>query len=595
MHGYADISQDDEVVGKVYDIKLILRFLKYLKPYKAVTALAFLFVFIAIGLDLIGPLIIKTAVDGPIAQGNVSSLLFYVILFLGSILLLGIFTFLNTYVTNFIGQKIILDIRTELFSHLQKLPVSFYDKNPIGRLVVRVTNDIESLSDLFTSCLVALLSDIFILVGVLIVMLSLNWKLTLITLAAAPFMFLATLFLTKIGRVRYRDLRKKIARVNANLNENITGMRTIQIFNREKKNFEKFEGFNRELKDAGIKAGIIDVTFWPLVGLFTAISQALLLWCSGISILDKTLTFGSFLAFWYYVQKLLDPILDLGEKYNILQSSMASSERIFKLLDIPTEDITSISPQTMAKPIKGDMEFQNVTFSYDGTRNVLEDISFKVKSGESLAIVGLTGAGKTTLIHLISRLYEAKSGKIFIDGIDIRDYDLNYLRCNIGLIPQDVFLFSGSVEENIRLGESSIPFEKIEEVSKYVNAHRFITKLHNGYKSDVKERGISLSSGERQLLSFARALAFDPKIVILDEATSNVDSETEALIQDALTKLLKGRTSIIIAHRLSTIQNASKVIVLHNGRLCEEGTHSELLKKQGIYYKLYELQYKLEI
>jgi ABC-type multidrug transport system fused ATPase/permease subunit len=586
-----DIStlEEEEKLGKTLDLKLLWRFLGYLKPYKGFALFVFFLMFVKIGMDLVGPLILKESIDGPVANKDYKGLVIYALLFVGSIILLGIFEFLNVYCRNLLGQKVIMDLRLQLFSHIVKLPISFYDKNPVGRLVVRVTNDLENMIELFTSGLVAFIFDILLLVGILIVMFAINTQLTLVVLTVSPLAAVGIAVFRKTTRDVWRELRRKTAKLNAYLNENIMGMKIVQVFNREEKNLQKFTELNFDYRKSGIRAGLIYSAFWPCLDLMTALVTAMLLWYGGASILKGTLTFGAFLAFWYCLQKFMMPLVDFAEKINILQSGMAASERVFKLLDTLAEDIDIVKHQEVGR-FKGDIEFQNVTFSYDGENNVLENVSFRIERGESTAVVGLTGAGKTTLVNLLLRLYEIKSGRILIDEKDIREYELYQLRRNIAIVPQDLFLFSGSIEENIKLGEE-VSTDKIWEVARYVNADRFIFRKPAGLSTDVKERGVALSYGERQLLAFARALAFDPSILILDEATSAVDSETEFLIQQAIKNLLKKRTSIVIAHRLSTIQAVDKIIVLHKGKIVEEGSHEDLISKQGVYSRLYKLQY----
>lgn len=578
---------EEEFEVKEYDAVLMRRFIKYLAPYKWLAVLSLLFILAEVGMSLTRPIILGRAIDGPVAAHDKIGLIHYSLIFLGSILILGIFEFANLYTTNLLGQNIMRDLRVKVFSHLQRLPLSFYDKNPVGRLIVRVTNDVENLNELLTAGLVSLFSDIFLLTSVLVVMFVISWRLALVTMAASPLLIIVVRIFKNLARKSYREMRKRIAALNAYLAESIMGIKTIAIFSRQAKRFNKFDELNSSYRDAGVGAIWAYSLFWPSIEFFRATSISLLLWYGGVGIVDKTISFGLFMTFWYCAQIFFEPVMDLSEKYNILQSAMASAERIFKLLDTPPED----GAKKVSVPIKGEIEFRNVSFSYDGEHDVLEDVSFKVRRGEKIGIVGLTGGGKTTLIHLIAGFYPLKRGQILIDGIDIRDYDLNELRRQIGIVLQDVFLFSGSALENIRLGNKNINEDRVQEVAKYVNAHDFIMRLKGGYNSNVGERGVSLSSGQRQLLSFARVLAFDPRIIILDEATSNIDSHTESLVQDAITKLLADRTSLVIAHRLSTIQNVDKIIVIHKGRIRESGTHSQLLAKSGIYQKLYQLQY----
>lgn len=513
------------------------------------------------------------------------------IIFILAIIAGFLFNFLQTYILNYVGQTIIFNIRQEIFSHIQKMPIAFFDKNPVGRLVTRVTNDTETLNDMYTNVLVSLLKDFCILVGVIIIMFSMNMVLALIIIGAIPVVVLVTVFFRKNARKAYRRIRVALARINTVLSENISGMRVIQIFDRQKEKLEEFKKTNKEYYKATMGEVVVSGVFRPLIELISSATIAALLWFGGIRVLDGILQFGVLFAFVDYVGQFFHPINDMAEKYNILQAAMASSERIFGILDTPGEpDEGSIE---MDKDrIKGDIEFKNVWFAYNDDEWVLKDVSFKVPAGKTLAIVGATGAGKTSIINLLNRFYEIRKGQILMDGIDIRQIKKKSLRENVGMVLQDVFLFSGTVMENIRLNEDRISDEEVKKASAYVNADGFIQGLPNGYDEEVKERGSTFSAGQRQLLAFARALAFDPSILILDEATANIDTETELLIQDALTKLTRNRTTIVIAHRLSTIQHADNIIVLHKGRIREMGNHQELLAKRGMYYNLYKLQYE---
>ncbi|MBI2933351.1 MAG: ABC transporter ATP-binding protein [Planctomycetes bacterium] len=579
---------EEEALGKAYDGRLMRRFLRYIRPHWPLAAISLFFIFARIGMDLVGPWILRAAVDGPIARKDAAGLLPWVLLFAGSIAGMALFEVVETWVTNLGGQRIIRDLRLQVFSHLQRLPMAFYDKTPVGRLVVRVTNDVENLNELFTSGIVAFFADIFLLGGVLAMMFALSWKLTLVCLACSPLLLAIVLVFRRFAREAYRDVRQRIARLNAYLNESVNGVRTIQMFTREEACGRKFNDLNAAFRTASNRAILLYSFFYPGVELVSSVSVALLVWYGGWSILEGTLSFGSFLAFWYCAQKFFQPIRDLSEKYNILQAAMASSERLFKLLDTPPAP-GGRSPA--ATSVSGEIAFENVSFSYDDRTPVLRDITFHIRPGERLAIVGATGAGKTTIINLLLRLYDATSGHILIDGRDVRDLDPQALRRSIGLVLQDVFLFQGTVEDNIRLGDSAVARGRVETAARIANADRFITRLPKGYDTDVRERGTALSTGERQLLSFARALATDPRILVLDEATSSVDSESEALIQEALERLLAGRTSIVIAHRLSTIRNADRILVLHDGRITEHGRHEELLSRDGLYSKLVRLQF----
>ncbi len=587
------IHDEDEVLGKAYDGRLMRRFIRYLKPYWPWVLFSLSLIFLRIGADLAGPLLLREAVDGPVAAGKFEGLIPYVAAFFIAVAAMALFTFFETWVTNRVGQKVIRDLRLQLFAKLQRVPLSYYDRNPVGRLVVRTTNDIENLNELFTSGLVSLFSDLFLILGILALMFFLDWKLALITLATAPIIGILILTFRIFARKQYREMRRRIARLNSYLNESIQGMRTILMFHRQEYCGKQFRTRNAEYRDSSISTVLIYSIFFPGVELLSAVTAGLLIWYGGYAILSGALTFGSFLAFWYCAQKFFQPVRDLSEKYNILQSAMASSERIFKILDTPSAPglgSNGTPDRESLPPLAGAITFENVSFRYDEKTPVLENISFTIQPGERVAIVGLTGAGKTTLLNLLLRFYEITEGRILVDGKDLKEYNPRELRCQTGLVLQDVFLFAGTVEENIRMG-GNLPEERIRKAVETVGAERFISKLPEGLQTVLSERGTSISVGERQLISFARALAFNPRVLLLDEATSSVDRETEELIQNALEKLLENRTSLVVAHRLSTIQNMDRILVLHHGRIQEMGTHEELLQNGGLYRDLYSLQF----
>jgi ATP-binding cassette subfamily B protein len=583
------LPDEEESLGRAYDGRLMRRFLGTVRPYAPLVAVTFLLLAGRVAADLAGPWLFMSAVDGPLARGDREGLLRYGLLFGAAILATGIFEFFYAYATNAVGQKILFDLRVELFAHLQRLSVSFFDRNPVGRLVVRATNDVETLNELFTSGLVEFAADLLLLGGVVAMMFLIHWKMALVTLTIAPVVLLLTFLFRNVARERYRDMRQKIARLNSTLNESVNGMRTIQTFGREAASLERFRARNAEFRDSAISAIFAYSVFYPGIEVLASTGLAVLLGYGGLSILGGTLSFGAFLAFLSLVHKFFLPVREIAEKYNILQAAMASSERVFRILDTPPE-VADRPGAPPAPPLAGEVAFERVSFSYDGKTPVLEDVSFRVEPGRSLAVVGLTGAGKTTIINLLLRFYDPVRGAVKLDGRDLRDSSLASIRRQLGLVLQDVFLFAGTVEENIRLGDSSIPRARVEEAARAVNADRLVARLPKGLETGVMERGAVLSTGERQLLSLARALAFDPRILILDEATSSVDAETERLIQDGILRLMKGRTSILIAHRLSTIQHADRILVLHRGRVREEGTHAELMGKDGLYRKLYRLQ-----
>ncbi|GBF10400.1 ABC transporter ATP-binding protein [Tepidibacillus sp. HK-1] len=524
-------------------------------------------------------------------QKDISSLYKIGAIFFGFLVLGFILNYIQTYLLQYTGQKIIFNMRQEIFSHIQTLPLSFFDKNPVGRLVTRVTNDTETLNDMYSNVLVNLFKDVFILIGIIIVMLQLNVKLALVSFIALPLIILSSTVYKKLARDAFRIVRTRLARINATLNENLSGMRVVHIFKREKQQFEQFDQINTSHYEANMKELKTAAIFRPSMDFIYSISLTFLLWVGGKNVIQGAVEFGVLYAFIDYIRRFFQPINDLTEKYTIMQSAMASSERIFQLLD-QKDSIPNPSTPIHLDKIKGEIEFDHVWFAYQNEDWVLRDVNFTIKPGEMVAFVGATGAGKSSIINLLGRFYDIQKGTIKIDGVDIRQMDKFELRKQIGVVLQDVFLFAGDINSNIRLNNPDITDEEIKQVANYVNAHHFIEKLPNQYHEEVKERGSTLSQGQRQLLAFARTLAFDPSILILDEATANIDTETELLIQDALNKLIKGRTTIVVAHRLSTIQHADKIIVLHKGKIREMGTHQELLTQGGLYYNLYQLQYK---
>jgi ATP-binding cassette subfamily B protein len=587
--------QDDEILGKAYDAQLMRRLVIYLRPYKWQVLLA-IFLSIAVsGLEAVRPYFTKIAVDVNIANKDSKGLLTTTILFLLLMILRGVVQYYNAYITQKIGQQTIFDLRMELFAHLQKLSLKFYDKNPIGRLITRVTNDVEVLNEMFSSGIVMVFSDVFMIVGIVWFMFSMNAELALLSLSVLPFLIYGTFLFRKKAREAYREVRLYIARINTFMQEHITGMLVDQIFNREKKAFDEFEKHNAGHRGANIKSIFYYAIFYPGVDLIGAVSVGLIIWYAGGNALQGSVTIGTVMAFLQFNEMFWRPIRDLSEKYNIMQTAMASSERIFKLLDDTSFIKESDRPQ-LFQNVAGKIEFKNVWFSYnseEGNENwVLKNVSFTINPGETAAFVGHTGAGKTTIISLLSRFYEIQKGEILIDGINIRDVSLSDLRKNIAVVLQDVFLFSGDIKGNVNLGNDEISLEQIKSACRVVGVDKFIDAMPKNYDEEVKERGSTLSVGQKQLLSFARALAFNPKILVLDEATSSVDTETEILIQSAIQKLLSNRTAIVIAHRLSTIQNADTIVVMHKGEIREMGTHQELLLNKGIYHKLYLLQYK---
>ncbi|AFN74792.1 ABC transporter-like protein [Melioribacter roseus P3M-2] len=587
----SDHRKDDEILGKAYDAKLMRRLLSYVKPYKGYVTLAILLNIVVAILPSVRPYLTKIAIDDYIANKDFDGLITIAALLLGTLLSQAVVQYFLTYFTELMGQKIIFDIRVQLFRHVERLALKFFDKTPIGRIVTRVTNDVESLNEMFSSGIVSVFSDIFVIIWIFFFMFTMSWDLALVTLSVIPILFYATFLFRKKVREAYRDVRYHLARLNSYMQEHITGMNVVQLFSKEEEELKKFSSINNDYKNANIRSVFYYAIFFPFVELLSAISIGLIIWYGGGEVVQNTLTLGVLIAFLQYTEMFWRPVRDLSEKYNILQTAMASSERIFKLLDDKTFVKNPENPVKLEN-VKGEIEFKNVWFAYNPGEYVLKDISFKINAGETAAIVGATGAGKTSIINILTRFYDIEKGAIFIDGVDISKVDKRDLRRYISVVLQDVYLFSGTIKSNISLGSGEITEEQIINAAKTVGAHDFIMKLPGKYDEIVKEKGATLSVGQKQLISFARALAYNPKILILDEATSSIDTETEILIQKAIEELLRGRTSIVIAHRLSTIQNADKILVMHKGELKEVGTHQELLARKGIYYKLYQLQYK---
>ncbi|MCB9258138.1 MAG: ABC transporter ATP-binding protein [Ignavibacteriales bacterium] len=586
-----DKRDSDDIKGKAYDSKLMKRLLGYVKPYKGYVILAILLNILVAGLGPLRPYLTKLAIDDAIANSDYNELLNISLLLVGSLILQAGIQYVLTYYTQLMGQKIIYDLRVKLFSHIQKLSLKYFDKTPIGKIVTRVTNDVEALNELFSSGIVMVFSDVFQIVWIFGFMFFMSWELALITLSVLPVLFYATFLFRKKVRDAYRQERKFLSRLNSYMQEHITGINVVQVFSKEKDEFKKFIGINSDYRNSLMRSVYYYATFYPVVEILSSISIALIIWYGGGSIIQSAMTIGVLFAFIQYTEMFFRPIRDLSEKYNIMQTAMAASERIFDVLD----DDTIIENPEVPKSIEhytGKVEFKDVTFAYNSDEYVLKNISFEINPGETVAIVGATGAGKTSIISLLTRFYDIQKGEILVDGINIKELSKDELRKRISVVLQDVFLFSGDIQSNIGLNSEEITYDKIVESAKIVGADRFIQQLPNKYNEEVKEKGATLSVGQKQLISFARALAFNPQILILDEATSSIDTETEILIKQAIEKLLVGRTSIVIAHRLSTIQNADKIIVMHKGEIREIGTHQNLLAKKGIYYKLYQLQYK---
>ena len=588
LHDYSDEEQD---LGKIYDRVLMRRLVSYMKPYRSeVILLVFLVVGGMLG-ELAGPTLLQIAIDHYIQPRNLDGLEFIALLMITAMIAQLVFGYVNEYRMQMLGQKIMHDIRNQIFSHLQRLDVKYFDRNPVGRLMTRVMGDVQVLNELFTSGIITIFANLLNIFGIMVVMLIRNWKLALVTFTVLPIIFAATTLYQIYSRRAFRDQRKHLARINAFLNENILGMTTVQLFAQERRSFLKFDDRNQEYLRASLKTVIYFSMFFPLIEVVGSLATAIIVWYGGGQVLRDALSFGMLVMFIQYAQRFFWPIRDLSEQYTIFQTAMASSERIFELLDTEPTIVDADEPKKMNQ-FSGRIELRNVHFAYQGDNYVLRDVSLKVEPGEKVAIVGQTGSGKTTIINLLCRFYEPNEGSILIDGVDIKKLPLKDLRRAISIVQQNIFLFSDSVEENIRLGNADITREQVVAAATEVHVDSFVQRMADGYDTRIQEGGSGLSVGQKQLVAFARALAFNPDILILDEATSSVDTETELLIQDALTRLMRNRTSIVVAHRLSTIQNADKIIVMHKGRIREMGTHNELLRKRGVYYRLYQLQYK---
>ena len=587
---------EEQTLGKVYDGRLMRRLLVYLAPYKLRVVVSFVLVLVASALKLVGPILTKIVIDDYIAVGNLSGLNTIAAVYVLALVLQFVVSYFQIYIMNMAGQRVLADMRREIFSHLQKLQSSFFDRNPVGRLVTRVTTDVDALNELFTSGVVTIFGDIFMLLGIMGVLVYIDWKLALVTFAVLPALFVVSMIFKRRIRVVYRKVRTRVAMLNAFIQENIVGMQVVQLFCQEERKFGQYSELNRQHTEANIESILHYSIFYPVVEVLSAVAIALIVWYGGGQILLGTLSLGGLVAFIQYSEKFFRPISDLSEKFNILQGAMASSERIFNLLDTEVEIRTPKNPSKpsniVAPGLDRSIRFDNVSFAYEGEDWVLKDVDLTVRPGETVAVVGHTGAGKSTLTSLLMRLYDVQKGQVVVGDMDVRDWDLKKLRRQFGMVLQDVHLFSGTIASNIRLGDQTISNEAIAEAARVVNLNEWVATLPRGLDEEVAERGASMSAGQKQLVSFARALVHDPKILILDEATSNVDTHTEILVREALERLLENRTSLVIAHRLSTIQRADRIVVLHKGRVREVGTHQELLAERGIYYKLYQLQYK---
>jgi ATP-binding cassette subfamily B protein len=585
------LAHDDIDRGsRGYDAALLRRLLAYLRPYRGLTVAAVALLMAQSLLALVGPRLTQHALDVAVPKRDVGLLGLLAALYLGTLVLDFVVEYGGTLLTTYIGQRVMYDLRLRIFEHLQRLSISYFDRNPVGRLMTRVTSDVETLNELFSSGVVTIFGDVFTLVAIMTMMLALDWRLALVTFAVIPLVWLTARVFRRRVREAFGDIRVRLARLNAFLQERLSGMRVVQLFGREGETARRFAGLNREHLEAHLRSITIYAVFFPVVEVLTAVAMALLLWYGGLRVLDGTLTIGVLAAFIQYTRRFFQPLQDLSEEFNLLQSAMASSERVFALLDERVTVEEPAHPAHLPRPVRGAVRFEQVWFRYspDGPW-VLRDVSFSASPGQTVALVGHTGAGKTTIVNLLLRFYDPDRGRITVDGIDIRELSTADLRAMIGFVQQDLFLFTGDILHNLTL-DAPITAEHAQDAARRVGADRFIERLPSGYHHELGERGRSLSVGERQLLSFARALALDPRILVLDEATSSVDAEAEAQIQRAIAELMAGRTSLVVAHRLSTILHADEILVLHHGEIRERGSHRELLAQRGLYERLYQLQ-----
>ncbi|MEE3235594.1 MAG: ABC transporter ATP-binding protein [Candidatus Latescibacterota bacterium] len=589
-----DLNKEEEIQHRSFNGRLLIKLLSYLRPHKKRVVLSFVTIAFAAFFSQIGPWLTQIAVDDYIGTGDYEGLSWVVTAFFACILAQYVTQYAQTLITETMGQHVMLDLRRDIFAHLQRLPLDYFDHTPLGRIMTRTSNDVEALNEFFSEGIVSVFMDLFMLVAILCFMLYIDPKLTLICCIVVPILAVSTFYLQNKAMVAYRELRVRLARLNSYLQENITGMEVVQLFGREKRNLKDFDEEHLPYRRAEEREIFFYAVFFPFTELIGTLGVAGVVWLGASAVMSERIAFGVLVAFLQYIRRFFRPIMDISDRYALLQSAMASSERIFELIETPIEH-SGGSRRNLPNDLRsGTIEFENVYFKYEEASNdwILRDVSFRVEAGQSLALVGSTGSGKTTIVSLLCRFYDIQKGTIRVDGVDIRTWNTEQLRERISIVQQDVFLFSGSIKDNIRLGNEKISLEDVEQAAGVVNADGFINELKHKYDHQVAERGSTLSGGQQQLLSFARALAFNPEILVLDEATSAIDTETEQLIQDAISKLMRGRTSIVIAHRLSTIQNANQILVLHHGQIRERGSHNELIKQGGIYAKLHALNYE---
>jgi len=581
---------EEEAIGKTYDFQIARRLLRYLRPYTRLLIPALVLTLMLNLLGILQPKFTQYAIDWYILPRQIQGITLFALVYLGAQFLRFVFSYFQVVLLNTIGQYVMFDLRREIYDKLQHQEVAYYDRNPVGRIMTRLTADVDALNELFTSGVTDLLGDLVMIAGIVGVMVWMDVRLTLVTLLTVPMLFAATTWFRKGARRGYDMVRTRVARIYAFLQEHFSGAQTVQIFNAEAKSLARFAEINDQHRNANIETIFYYAVFFPLVDFIGAVGIALIIWYGGYRVMSHALSLGALVAFIQYSGFLFQPIRDISDKYNVLQGAVVASHRIFKALDLPILITTPAVPLKQGRA-EGRIEFENVWFAYKDDDWVLKDVSFLVSPGQSVALVGHTGSGKTTITNLLMRFYDVQKGRILLDGVDVRDWELQSLRENFAVVLQDIFLFTGTVESNIRLGREDITDERIRWAATEVCADNFIGRLPHDYKSEVRERGAGLSVGQKQLISFARALAFDPALLILDEATSSIDTETEQFIQQAIDRVMRNRTSLVVAHRLSTIQRADKIIVMHHGEIREQGTHQDLLGLQGLYWRLYKLQY----